>query len=114
MNDEDIAARSKLTGETRAALSMEHVAEVFKGKPVMIVSGNAPTALIKIRQMYDKGIYRPELVIGVPVGFVNVEVAKEMIMDTDIPYIVNRGRKGGSNIAAAIVNALMYGIHREV
>ena len=80
----------------------------------MIVSGNAPTALIKIRQMYDKGIYRPELVIGVPVGFVNVEVAKEMIMDTDIPYIVNRGRKGGSNIAAAIVNALMYGIHREV
>ncbi|SCX86779.1 precorrin-8X methylmutase [Lachnospiraceae bacterium XPB1003] len=114
MNDDDIAARSKLTGETRAALSMEHAAEVFKGKPVMIVSGNAPTALIKIRQMYDKGIYRPELVIGVPVGFVNVEVAKEMIMDTDIPYIVNRGRKGGSNIAAAIVNALMYRIHREV
>ncbi|MCR5208760.1 MAG: precorrin-8X methylmutase [Lachnospiraceae bacterium] len=114
MNDEKIAERSKVTGETRAALSMEHAAKVFHDKPVMIVSGNAPTALLKIRELYDRGEYRPDLVIGVPVGFVNVEAAKELIMETDIPYIVNRGRKGGSNIAAAIVNALMYGICRNV
>ena len=62
--------------------------------------------------MIDEGIYRPAFVIGVPVGFVNVEVAKELIMQTEVPYIVNRGRKGGSNIAAAICNALMYELTR--
>ena len=62
--------------------------------------------------MIDEGIYRPAFVIGVPVGFVNVEVAKELIMQTGVPYIVNRGRKGGSNIAAAICNALMYELTR--
>jgi precorrin-8X/cobalt-precorrin-8 methylmutase len=58
--------------------------------------------------MYDEGIYTPDFVIGVPVGFVNVVEAKELILGTEIPHIVNRGRKGGSNVAAAIVNALLY------
>ena len=60
--------------------------------------------------MYDEGTFRPDFIIGVPVGFVNVVEAKELIIETDIPYIVNRGRKGGSNVAAAIVNALLYGM----
>jgi precorrin-8X/cobalt-precorrin-8 methylmutase len=60
--------------------------------------------------MYDEGRFRPDFIIGVPVGFVNVVEAKELILETDIPHIVNRGRKGGSNIAAAIMNALLYGM----
>ena len=55
----------------------------------------------------------PAFVIGVPVGFVNVEAAKELIMETDVPYIINRGRKGGSNVAAAICNALLYELRKE-
>ena len=74
----------------------------------IMVVGNAPTALMKIRELSDKGIFTPSLVIGVPVGFVNVVEAKEEIIDSTLPYIVAKGRKGGSNVAAAIVNALFY------
>ena len=63
---------------------------------------------MKIRELSDKGIFTPSLVIGVPVGFVNVVEAKEEIIDSTLPYIVAKGRKGGSNVAAAIVNALFY------
>lgn len=70
--------------------------------------GNAPTALIELYEMMQSGKYRPAFIIGVPVGFVNVEAAKDLILKTDVPYIINRGRKGGSNIAAAICNALLY------
>ena len=62
--------------------------------------------------MIEAGTFTPAFVIGVPVGFVNVEAAKELIMETDVPYIVNRGRKGGSNIAAAICNAIIYELKR--
>ena len=72
--------------------------------------GNAPTALVSLYEMYRDNVFRPDFVIGVPVGFVNVEISKELIMSTDIPYIVNVGRKGGSNIAAAICNAILYQI----
>ena len=68
---------------------------------------------MRVKELADEGRFRPELVIGVPVGFVNVVEAKEMILGTDIPHIVARGRKGGSNIAAAIVNALLYQVRRE-
>ena len=81
--------------------------------PVIFVVGNAPTALITIREAYDIGDYKPAFVIGVPVGFVNVIQAKEMILETDIPYIINKGRKGGSNVAAALVNAALYEIRKE-
>ena len=70
--------------------------------------GNAPTALMKLYEMYQAGLYKPAFIIGVPVGFVNVVEAKEEIMETDIPYIINKGRKGGSNVAAAICNAVLY------
>lgn len=103
---EDVAIEAKERGVTRAVVSMDRAAKITK--PIIFAIGNAPTALINLRQMYDEGKYRPAFVIGVPVGFVNVEVAKELIMETDIPYIVNEGRKGGSNVAAAICNAVLY------
>ena len=93
---------------------MQHAAEdiIKSGRRTIFAIGNAPTALITLRNMYDEGIFTPDFIIGVPVGFVNVVEAKELILDTDIPHIVNRGRKGGSNVAAAIVNALIYSIQR--
>ena len=67
-----------------------------------------PTALIRLHEMYRAGEFRPDFIIGVPVGFVNVVWAKELFIGSDVPYIINRGRKGGSNIAAAICNAVLY------
>jgi precorrin-8X/cobalt-precorrin-8 methylmutase len=81
-----------------------------EGKKIIFAIGNAPTALVRIYELVQEGALDPALVIGVPVGFVNVVQSKELIMETDIPYIVARGRKGGSNIAACICNALMYKI----
>lgn len=77
-------------------------------RPVIFVIGNAPTALIRIYELIQEGRVAPKLVIGTPVGFVNVVQSKELILSLPIPYIVSRGRKGGSNVAAAIVNALLY------
>lgn len=111
MADEEVAKEAKERGLTRAAVSMERASRL-EG-PVIFAIGNAPTALVALREMMDKGTYRPAFVIGVPVGFVNVEAAKELIIETGIPCIVNRGRKGGSNVAAAIVNALLYDLRRE-
>ena len=110
MADEDAAAEAKERGVTRASVSMERaVADAMaSGRKTIFAIGNAPTALITLREMYDEGRFKPDFVIGVPVGFVNVVEAKELILETDIPYIINRGRKGGSNVAAAIVNALLY------
>ena len=109
--DLDVAAEAKRRGITRSAVCMERAAAL--GCPVIAAVGNAPTALMRIKELAEEGRFRPELVIGVPVGFVNVVEAKEMILGTDIPHIVARGRKGGSNIAAAIVNALLYQVRRE-
>lgn len=111
MADEDVADMAKKRGVTRAVVSMEKAAEIKK--PVIFAVGNAPTALIQLYEMIRLSDWRPAFVIGVPVGFVNVEIAKELIMETEIPYIVNRGRKGGSNVAAAICNALMYELTRK-
>ena len=106
MSDEDVAEAAKKNGTTRAAASMDKAARL--GKPLIYAVGNAPTALIRLYEQISEGIISPELVIGVPVGFVNVVQAKELIMETDVPCIVARGRKGGSTIAACIVNALLY------
>ncbi len=111
MAQERVAALAKERGTTRAAVSMEMAAELTG--PVIFAIGNAPTALLQLYEMIQKGSWRPAFIIGVPVGFVNVEAAKELIMETDIPYIVNRGRKGGSNVAAAICNALLYEMERK-
>ncbi len=109
--DEDIAAEAKARGVTRSTVSMERAAGL--DVPLIFAIGNAPTALVEIRRLVDAGTLSPELVIGVPVGFVNVVESKELIQESGVPYIVARGRKGGSNVAAAIVNALLYQLVRR-
>ena len=108
MADEDVAAEAGRRGMTRAAVSMERAAKIEK--PVIFAVGNAPTALVRLYELAGKRGWRPAFVIGVPVGFVNVEAAKKLILSTDIPCIVNRGRKGGSSVAAAVCNGVLYGL----
>lgn len=106
MSDPDVAETAKEKGCTRAAVCMEKAAEL--SGPLIIAVGNAPTALIRLYELIQEGKIAPALIIGAPVGFVNVVEAKELIMTAGVPYIVPRGRKGGSNIAAAICNAMLY------
>ena len=106
MATEEVAKEARERELTRAYVSMEKASKL--GVKTIFAVGNAPTALVSLYEMYKNGIMRPDFVIGVPVGFVNVEAAKELILDSDLNYIVNAGRKGGSNVAAAIVNALLY------
>ena len=106
MSDSDVAETAKEKGCTRAAVCMEKAAEL--SGPLIIAVGNAPTALIRLYELIQEGKIAPALIIGAPVGFVNVVEAKELIMTAGVPYIVPRGRKGGSNIAAAICNAMLY------
>ena len=111
MSDEDVAAKAKAEGSTRAAACMDKAAAL--GKPVIFAIGNAPTALVRLYELIQEKKISPYLIIGVPVGFVNVVQSKEMIMESGAPCIVAKGRKGGSNIAACIVNALLYMIDNE-
>ena len=111
MADPEVAAAAKENGFTRAAASVDKAASI--NGPLIYAVGNAPTALIRLYEKISSGEMKPDLIIGVPVGFVNVIQAKELIMTAGVPYIVARGRKGGSNVAAAIVNALMYTITRK-
>ena len=106
MSDPDVAAEAKARGETRATVSMERAA-ALEG-PVILAVGNAPTALVRACELIEEGKWAPALIIGVRVGFVNVVESKELLLTMDTPHIVARGRKGGSNIAAAICNALLY------
>ena len=110
MSDEDVAEEAKRRGITRAMVSMEKAAKL--PKPCIFAIGNAPTALIVLDEMMKKGEISPALIVGVPVGFVNVVESKELIIASDVPHIVARGRKGGSNVAAAICNAMLYQIMR--
>ena len=111
MADAEVAAMAKERRTTRAAISMELAAK--REKPVIFAVGNAPTALVRLYELIQDKKIAPELIIGVPVGFVNVVQSKELIMKADVPYIVARGRKGGSNIAACICNALLYMINND-
>ena len=110
MADDEVALIAKEKKTTRAAVSMEFASRI--DKPVIFAIGNAPTALIELYDMIEKGIYKPAFVIGVPVGFVNVVESKERLFAVceshGVPAIVAMGRKGGSNVAAAICNALIY------
>ena len=110
MSDSEVAKDAKERGVTRAIVSMERAAALEK--PCIFAIGNAPTALIRIRELIDAGKLTPALIVGVPVGFVNVVESKELILELDTPHIVARGRKGGSNVAAAICNAMLYQIMR--
>lgn len=106
MSDEDVAAIAKENGCTRATACMDKA--LTMDKKLIFAIGNAPTALVRLYELIQDGKLSPELIIGVPVGFVNVVQSKELIMQTNVPYIVAKGRKGGSNIAACICNALLY------
>lgn len=106
MSDEDVAAEAKARQVTRATVCMERALRLEK--PLIFAIGNAPTALIELKKLMDEGRLKPAFIVGVPVGFVNVVESKELILESDVPYIVARGRKGGSNVAAAICNAVLY------
>ena len=110
MSDPDVAQEAQERGITRAAVSMERAAAL--ARPCIFAIGNAPTALLSLKELMEAGRLAPALVIGVPVGFVNVVESQERIMAAGAPYIVSQGRKGGSNVAAAICNALLYQIAR--
>lgn len=111
MSDEDVAASAKEKKTTRAVAGIDKAAGL--SEDVIFAVGNAPTALVRLYELIEEGRIRPKGIIGVPVGFVNVVEAKELIMQADCPFIVARGRKGGSNVAAAICNALLYEIREE-
>ncbi|MFZ5965595.1 MAG: precorrin-8X methylmutase [Bacillota bacterium] len=104
--DEDVAEKAKVRGVTRAMISMEKAVEDEKNK--IFVIGNAPTALYTLKEMIEKGRIKPALVVGVPVGFVGAAESKEEFEKLNVPYIITRGRKGGSTVAAAIINAILY------
>jgi len=106
ISDDDVIREAKIRGETRAAVSMEKAAKL--GGELIFALGNAPTALFSLCGLVREGKVMPALIIGVPVGFVNVVESKEAVMGLGVPFIVARGRKGGSSIAAAICNAMMY------
>ncbi|MDD3570036.1 MAG: precorrin-8X methylmutase [Lachnospiraceae bacterium] len=111
MADEDVAKTAKENGTTRAVASMNKASE--NGQNCIFAIGNAPTALIRLYELINEGKLMPQLIIGVPVGFVNVVESKELVMSLEVPYIVARGRKGGSNVAAAIANALIYSVNNK-
>lgn len=108
VGDEDVAKEAKERGVTRSIVAVEKAVKM--NKPLIFVVGNAPTALLKLNEFIEKKEYLPTLIIAVPVGFVNVIESKEIIIESGIPCIVAKGRKGGSNIGAAICNAVMYEI----
>lgn len=109
MSDPDVAKEAVSRGITRAAVSMERAAAL--PFPCIFAVGNAPTALSALAGLIGEGRCSPVLVVGVPVGFVNIIEAKEQLMKAPVPYIVSEGRKGGSNVAAAIINALLYQLY---
>ncbi len=111
ISDPDVAEMAKAAGTTRSAACMDKAASL--DGPTVFVIGNAPTALIRICELVREGRLKPALVIAAPVGFVNVVQSKEQIQALGVPYIVAKGRKGGSNVAAAIVNALLYLVYER-
>lgn len=112
MADEDVAENAKKNGTTRATASVDK-ASLIKDRPIILASGNAPTFLIRAYELIQEKKLTPELVIAMPVGFVNVVQSKELIVSSGVPYIAAMGRKGGSNVTAAVINALMYMITRK-
>ncbi len=108
ISDPEVAEAARSHGLTRASVSMDQSLKLAgTGRPIIYAIGNAPTALLRLHELITAGRLQPDLIIGVPVGFVHVVEAKEMIRQLAVPAILTRGRKGGSAIAAAIVNALM-------
>ncbi|GAA0115513.1 MULTISPECIES: precorrin-8X methylmutase [Clostridium] len=102
---EDVKLEAKEKGITR---SMAGVEKAVEEGVEFFVFGNAPTAIFKLLELVDAGKVKPKFVVGAPVGFVGAKESKELLEKYDIPYITIRGRKGGSAVAASIMNAIMY------
>ena len=111
ISEPSIMEAAKEAGKTRAQMSMRIAKEDMNGG--IVVVGNAPTALLEVMEMIREGITKPALVIGIPVGFVSAVESKNELSKTDIPFITNQGRKGGSPCASAIVNALYKLLRQE-
>ncbi len=106
--DDDVKAEAHSRKITRAIVSIERTVSEYPSAIYAI--GNAPTALIRLCELVREGAANPALVIGVPVGFVNVIEAKRMLDSLEIPRIISHGNKGGTTVACAIVNAILYGL----
>ena len=113
IDSQEVAETAEAKGVTRAMAAVERAAETLE-PPVIFAVGNAPTALMKLYELITSGYFSPALIIAVPVGFVNVVESKELILGLKKPYIVARGQKGGSNVAAAICNALLYSAEERI
>ncbi len=107
ISDADVIAEAKARNSTRAIVAMRKARDLNLLNGAVIAIGNAPTALIETARMVREDNVKPALIIGVPVGFVSAAESKEVILPLDVPYIVSRGRKGGSAIAVAIIHALL-------
>ncbi len=111
--DSDVVEQSKKTGATRSSAAIDKAAKMLCERQIIFAIGNAPTALIRLHELINSKKIFPALVIGVPVGFVNAEQSKEIIMTDNVPYIIAAGRKGGSTVSAAICNALLYQLYER-
>ena len=112
ISDPEVITRAKNEGKTRSQISMRMSKSDIDGG--VIVIGNAPTALLEVIQMINEKIVSPALVIGIPVGFISAAESKEQLAMMEIPFITNKGRKGGSSSAAAVVNALFKLLRKEL
>lgn len=113
MSEPEVAKTAAEQKTTRASIAVDYAAKLLRSRNVVFVVGNAPTSLIRISELVTEGAISPSLVVGTPVGFVNVIQSKELIMRTNVPYIVAKGRKGGSTVAAAVCNALLYQVYNR-
>lgn len=104
--DDWVAAEAKRTGSTKSAVALASACDEFEDGIVAI--GNAPTALFELIDLIEEGRAKPALVVGIPVGFVGAAESKQELINMDIPYIANPGRRGGSPLAAAVVNGLIH------
>ncbi|MDC0168874.1 precorrin-8X methylmutase [Candidatus Nitrosopelagicus sp.] len=104
ISDQSLMESAKKAGKTRAQMSMRVAEKEIDGG--IVVVGNAPTALLEVMEMFREGLVKPALVVGMPVGFVSAVESKDELSKTEIPFITNIGRKGGSPCASAIINAL--------
>jgi len=109
----EVVEIARANGTTRARAAVDHAVDTL-GKPLIFVVGNAPTALLRLHEIITSRVFLPELIVAVPVGFVNVVESKELILGLNVPHIVAKDQKGGSNVAAAIVNALLYEVTERV
>ena len=113
VSDSDVIGQAKDRNVTRAVVSVEKAVNLFKDRNVIFIVGNAPTFLIRLYELVTEKKIMPSLIVGVPVGFVNVVQSKELILSTNTEYIIAKGRKGGSTVAVSICNALLYQLYER-